>query len=148
MKIKRRLKRFYEDSPASSDLAFLLIIYFLVIAGFNVNMGFLVNLPARDSTRFVLRDELMRFNMDRTGAVIYQDRELSIAAVEQEIRRGITGNPNMAVVLSIDGEAPWQQVVLFVELAQKLNVESFSFNLQQKAIADQQNAATPSQEHF
>ena len=147
MKIKRRSKRFYEDSPASSDLAFLLIIYFLVIAGFNVNIGFLVNLPARDSTRLILREDLMRFNMDSTGAVIYQDRELTIAAAEREIRGAIAGNPNLAVVLSIDAEAPWQQVVLFVELAQKLKVESFSFNMQ-RIIADQQELIAPTPERL
>jgi len=39
MKIKRQ-KNVFQDSSASSDIAFLLIIYFIVIAGFNVNKGF------------------------------------------------------------------------------------------------------------
>ena len=128
MKIKRRNKFRLEETSASSDIAFLLIIYFLVIAGFNVNQGFLMNLPAKDSTRLVLKDDLMRFDMDSSGIVSYQGEELSIAAAEREIRLAIAGHPNLAVVLSIDPKAPWQQVVFFVEIAQKLEVESFSFN--------------------
>jgi len=129
MNIKRRIRGGAEETSASSDVAFLLIIYFLVIAGFNINQGFLMNLPAKDSTRLIQRDDLMRFEMDSAGALFFQGDELDIQGAEREIRRTISGRPNLAVVLSIDGQAPWQQVVYFVELAQKLQVDSFSFNL-------------------
>jgi len=129
MKLRRRKKTLLAETCASSDIAFLLIIYFLVIAGFNINQGFLMNLPARDSTRFILSDDLMRFEMNETGAILYQGTALSITEAETEIRRAVAGHPNLAVVLLINPAAPWQQVVLFVELAQKLQVDSFSFNL-------------------
>jgi len=132
MKFSRRKKGILHETCAASDLAFLLIIYFLVIAGFNINMGFLMNLPERGSTRLILRDDLMRFEMDNRGNIFYQGAAMSLPAAEQEIGAAVAGNPNIAVVLSIDGEAPWQQVVLFVELAQKLQVETFSFNIQEK----------------
>jgi len=133
MKIKRPIRGIIHETCASSDLAFLLIIYFLVIAGFNINMGFLMNLPERGSTRLILREDLMRFDMDSGGNIFYQGAAMSISAAEQEIGAAVAGNPNLAVVLSIDGEAPWQQVVLFVELAQKLQVETFSFNKKEKS---------------
>ena len=133
MKIKRRKRLAFENSSASSDVAFILIIYFLVIAGFNINMGFLMNLPAKDSTRLILRDDLMRFEMDSSGTIFYNDVETSLSEAEREIRIAIASHPNLAVVLSIDGEAPWQQVVYFVELAQKLNVDSFSFNMRENS---------------
>jgi biopolymer transport protein ExbD len=132
MKIKRREKSKAEETSASSDVAFLLIIYFLVIAGFNINQGFLMNLPAKDSTRLILKDDLMRFDMEANGALFYQGAQLSLNEAERDIRSAVAGHPNLAVVLSIDGKAPWQQVVLFVELAQKLNVDSFSFNMKDR----------------
>ena len=131
MKIKRLRKIARSESSAASDVAFLLIIYFLVITAFNVNQGFLMNLPAKDSTRLILRDELMRFEMDSSGAIFYQEEEMSFSEAEREIGRIIAERPNLAVVLSIDGKAPWQQVVYFVELAQKLRVDSFSFNMKE-----------------
>jgi biopolymer transport protein ExbD len=128
MKIKRRKRMPYAESSASSDVAFLLIIYFLVIAGFNINQGFLLNLPAKNTTKLVLKDDLMRFEMDKRGAILYEGNEMSISEAEREIRAAAVNHPNLAVVLTIDGEAPWQYVVYFVELAQKLKVDSFSFN--------------------
>jgi biopolymer transport protein ExbD len=53
------------------------------------------------------------------------------AAAEQEIRSALGANPNLAVVLTVDPQTPWQRVVSFVELAQKLRVDSFSFTMKE-----------------
>ncbi|WP_010257790.1 ExbD/TolR family protein [Treponema primitia] len=129
MKLHRRTKRGFDDTSASSDVAFLLIIYFIVIAGFNVNKGFLMNLPAKDSTRLILKDDLLRFDLDGTGTLLHQGAALNYASAEREIRGAVAAHPNLAVILTVDGRAPWQTVVSFVEMAQKLNVESFSFTM-------------------
>ncbi|MDR2588345.1 MAG: biopolymer transporter ExbD [Spirochaetales bacterium] len=127
MKILRRKRPSREDSSALSDLAFLLIIYFIVIAGFNVNKGFLMSLPTKDSTRFVLRDELLRFELDASGTLVFRGAPTDFSLAEKEIQKGLDQHPNIAVVLTVDPEAPWQKVVSFVELAQRLQVDSFSF---------------------
>ena len=128
MKLKRRKRLSYGDSAALSDLAFLLIIYFIVIAGFNINKGFLMNLPAKDSTRFVLKDDILRFALNSSGELLHQGQVVSITVAESEISGLVAAHPNLAIVLTVDREAPWQKVVSFVELAQKLKIESFSFS--------------------
>jgi len=128
MKFKRR-KNIFQDSSASSDIAFLLIIYFIVIAGFNVNKGFLMNLPAKDSSRLILRDDLLRFEMDAEGNVVYEGDVMQIPNVKALIQTAQEENPEIAVIITIDGQAHWQNVVNFVELAQDMKVESFSFSM-------------------
>jgi biopolymer transport protein ExbD len=129
MKLARKKKNPFNDSGASSDIAFLLIIYFIVIAGFNVNKGFLVNLPAKDSTRLILSEDLLRFELDDGGSIRYQEEAMSALDAERTIRSAVYSNPNLAVIVTISPEAPWQRVVAFVELAQKLEVDSFSFTM-------------------
>ena len=129
MKIRKRKRGLFSETAASSDLAFLLIIYFLVIAGFNINEGFLMNLPAKNTTRLILKEDLMRFEMNSAGKIIYEGTEMNIESVGGQIGAAVANRPELAVVLSIDPLAPWQQVVYFVELAQKLRVDSFSFNM-------------------
>jgi biopolymer transport protein ExbD len=131
MKLSRKKRPKPDDSSASSDIAFLLIIYFIVIAGFNVNKGFLMNLPAQDSTRLILKDDLLRFALDDTGSIIFQGDTIDRQTAELTIRSAVNVNPNLAVILTIAPEAPWQRVVSFVELAQKLSVDSFSFTMAQ-----------------
>jgi len=128
MKLKRR-KNLFQDSSASSDIAFLLIIYFIVIAGFNVNKGFLMNLPAKDSSRLILRDDLLRFEMDTVGNVVYEGDVIQISRAKSIIQAAQKDKPDIAVIITIDGQARWQNVVDFVELAQDMKIDSFSFSM-------------------
>jgi biopolymer transport protein ExbD len=132
MRIVRKKRDFINGTSASSDLAFLLIIYFLVTASFNLNRGFMVMLPTRDSGRLILEDDLLRFELDGAGRLFFQEKFTDRAQAERTIRAALAYNPNIAVALSIDPLAPWQQVVSFVELAQALEVESFSFSLRNR----------------
>jgi biopolymer transport protein ExbD len=132
MKIRRGNRLGFSETSASSDVAFLLIIYFLVIAGFNVNFGFLLNLPAKGATRVVLKNDLLRFDLDARGELSSNGRALTLAQAESGIRSAVGSRPGLAVLLSIDPAAPWQSVVSFVALAQKLNVESFSFKMKER----------------
>jgi biopolymer transport protein ExbD len=129
MKLHRAKRSLFDDSSASSDIAFLLIIYFIVIAGFNVNKGFLMDLPAKDSTRLLLKEELLRFEMSDVGTIFYDEKPLASAEMETLIRSNLAARPNLAVTLVIAPAAPWQSVVSFVEFAQKLQVDSFSFSM-------------------
>jgi biopolymer transport protein ExbD len=131
MKFKRQ-KNIFQDSSASSDIAFLLIIYFIVIAGFNVNKGFLMNLPAKDSSRLILRDDLLRFEMDTAGNVVYDGEVIQIPRAKSIIQTAQKENPEIAVIITIDGQAHWQNVVNFVELAQDMKIESFSFAMKKE----------------
>jgi len=132
MKISRRKKNGFLETCAASDLAFLLIIYFLVIAGFNINKGFIMNLPAKDSTRLILRDELLRFEMDGAGDIIHSGEIINISRARSAIQTAHNNNPNTAVILTIDSQAQWQKVVSFVELAQELQIDSFSFSMKKE----------------
>jgi biopolymer transport protein ExbD len=131
--IKRKARSGIENSSVLSDLAFLLIIYFIIIAGFNVNSGFLLNLPRKDSVMTVPRDELLRFSIDETGSLFFMENPLSFEEARSRIRTTLAQRPNTAVLLSIDEQAPWQNVVSFVELAQENKVDSFSFSLKNRA---------------
>jgi len=129
MKIIRRKKNEFLESSAASDLAFLLIIYFLVIAGFNINKGFIITLPAKDSTRMILKEELLRFDMDSNGEISHNEEILNIPKAKKIIQTAQKENPNIAVIITIDSKAKWQNVVSFVELAQDLQIDSFSFSM-------------------
>jgi biopolymer transport protein ExbD len=132
MVFKRNKKLNYGESSAASDIAFLLIIYFIIIAGFNVNKGFLMNLPSKDSTRLILREDLLRFEMDEYGGIVYEGDVIEIPVVQSLIQNAQSTNPNLAVIITIDSQAHWQNVVSFVELAQDLKIDSFSFSMKRE----------------
>ena len=132
MKIARRKRLGFAESSAASDVAFLLIIYFIVIAGFNINKGFLINLPAKDSTRLIQKDNLLRFDIDNNGDIIFNAEPVDMSGAASLIKSAQAANPNIAVILTIDPDAKWQRVVSFVELAQDLRIDSFSFTIKKE----------------
>jgi biopolymer transport protein ExbD len=127
VKIKRRTRHVFENPSSSSDIAFLLIIYFIVIAGFEVNKGFLLTLPAKDSSRLIESKDLMRFELDNSGALHYEAAQTSITGAKEMIRSVLQANSDLAVLLVVDPQAPWQSVVSFVQVAHSLSIKSFSF---------------------
>ena len=129
MKLKRRKGQGFSETAATNDIAFLLIIYFLVIAGFNINKGFLVDLPAKDATRLVPQEDLLRFEMDEAGNMLYGGKIMDISEVRNLIQGAQINNPNIAVLININEQTKWQRVVSIVELAQDLEIDSFSFSL-------------------
>ena len=133
MKIKRLKRHSFLDSSAASDVAFLLIIYFIVIAGFNINKGFLMILPGKDSQRLILKEDLLRFELDEEGRIVREEEILSTASAKRLIQDAQRINPNIAVIVTIDGQAYWQNVVSFVELAQDCKIDSFSFSMKKEA---------------
>jgi biopolymer transport protein ExbD len=129
MRIKRRGKIMRQDNSASSDIAFLLIIYFIVIAGFNINEGLLLSLPTKDSTLTLPRSSILRYELDADGGILSNGALIDIGSAERTMKEGLASNPNLAILLSVSPAAPWQSVVSFVEIARKLDAESFSFRM-------------------
>jgi biopolymer transport protein ExbD len=129
VKILRKKKRAFSETSASSDIAFLLIIYFIVIAGFNIDKGFLLDLPAKDSTKLMLSDDILRAELDESGRITLGGAEFGWNEAETAIKAAVATNPNLALVLSISPATQWQSVVSFVEMAQKTQVDSFSFSI-------------------
>ena len=79
--IKRFMKHAPDESSSSgalNDLSFLLIIFFIVIAGFNVNKGFLLNLPVKDKPRIVKTDDLMKCRLTASGSILVDDKSLTL----------------------------------------------------------------------
>ena len=130
MKLKLRKRNTFLETCATNDMAFLLIIYFMVIAGFNISTGFLLNLPAKNSTRLILREELVRFELDEKGVLYHDGDTVEIPEARNIISKARAINPNIAVILTINKDAVWQAVVSFVELAQNLKIDSFSFAME------------------
>ncbi|GAB6392269.1 MAG: biopolymer transporter ExbD [Treponematales bacterium] len=129
MRVFRKKRESFDAASASSDIAFLLIIYFLVIAGFNINRGFLLNLPAKDSVKAASEGGPLRFELDGSGGIVFQGAKITSEEAERVI--ATAGQPQ-AVALAAAKRAPWRAVVAFVERAQKLRIENFSFTMREE----------------
>jgi len=133
-KSRVKIKRFFTHKPddpmgALNDLAFLLIIYFLVIAGFNTNMGFLLNLPAKNEPRIVQTEDLLRLTLAEGGNLMYREEALTSDNLDLILKENLKVHPNMTVQLSIDQSVPYQRFVDIIHIIRCREVENFSFTM-------------------
>lgn len=131
--IKRFMKHAPDDSSSSgalNDLSFLLIIFFIVIAGFNVNKGFLLNLPVKDKPRIVKTDDLMKCRLTADGNILVDNRQLTLEELRTSIQEKKAEWPNMTFLLLIDSETEYQKVVDIIYEIKQQKVENFSFRME------------------
>ncbi len=126
---KKRDRIDIADSGALSDLAFLLIIFFIVIAVFNVNKGFMLGLPKKNSTKIVNTQDIVRARLAENGGIYLDNLEVSIPELETKVKGLLDEKPNLTLLLKIEPDVPYQEVVNIIEIARKLEVENFSFSM-------------------
>ena len=79
MKIKSKKGQDIEvSSGVMSDLAFLLIIFFIIFAVFGVSRGFFIKLPKKDSRKVVHKDEIIKININNEGQYLYEENILTL----------------------------------------------------------------------
>jgi len=116
------------ESGSLNDLAFLLIIYFIVIAGFNVNLGFLMNLPEKGSTRLVTTQDIFRVMISPTGDWESEGQVFTSESFETALRQKLGSQPNLTLLVKINPMAPYGSLVGIIEVAQRNRVDNFSFS--------------------
>lgn len=130
IKSRRRGRLDVAETGALSDLAFLLIIFFIVIAVFNVNSGLLLGLPTRDSTRMVERGELLRVHIDGGGGYTISGDAVGREELVGAVREYRQAEPNMTLLATIDPEAPYGAMVTLVDTVREMEVDNFSFRME------------------
>ena len=121
-----------EDAVSSgslNDLSFLLIIFFIVIAGFNVNKGFLLNLPSKDKPIIVNTQDILKCSISGEGRLVLDGSEIELEELTKLVSDKLVSWPNMTFLLTIDPEASYQNVVDVISVIRKLKVENFSFRM-------------------
>jgi biopolymer transport protein ExbD len=107
VKFKRRRKVDDEISFAStSDIAFLLLIFFMVSTIFNVEQGLPMQLPGQASeTARVPQKNLLKILVASNNLVTLDDQVFPVPAIEGEIRRRLVENPNLVIQVEMHPEA-------------------------------------------
>lgn len=131
--IKRFVRHNVEDAGSSgslNDLSFLLIIFFIVIAGFNVNKGFLMNLPSKEKPIVVNTEDILKCSLLADGRILIEGNEVAIEELSQKVTAKLQKWPNMTFLLTISPDARYQSVVDVISTIRKLKVENFSFRME------------------
>jgi len=127
MKIKRFLKISSEIPVASmSDIAFLLIVFFMIAAVFAAEAGFLLKLPAKDSAPIKVPGEaLIEVQIKQDNTIWLNNKLTTLSAINLWLQQR-PGSQKNYVMLKADDKSKFETMVLLIERFKNYGYEKIS----------------------
>jgi biopolymer transport protein ExbD len=116
MKIGR--PRVSDEIPTSSmaDIAFLLIIYFMVTTTFTATRGLDFALPEEDDTPPVIeKEDSVLIEITPSGELIVDQRSMPLAEVLDYLRPKLEVNPKKPVIIRPDPSSAYKHMVAVLD---------------------------------
>ena len=123
-------KRAQPEIPTASmaDIAFLLIIFFLVTTSFNQEMGIGLTLPpvSEGAELQVRKKNILNIWVNAAGEILLGEEIVSMQQIEREVRRRVAENPLLIVSLKADREADYGTFGRILDQLQKAETPKIS----------------------
>jgi len=112
----RRQSQSEIPTASTGDIAFLLIIFFLVGTTFRAAQGLKVVLPNAISTERILKKRnVQNLWVDKAGRISVNDNLVAVPTVTPILVEKIVENPDVVVVLQADKDVPYGYVTDVLE---------------------------------
>lgn len=139
MALLKKQSKVSDQIPTSSmaDIAFLLLIFFLVTTVFDEEIGLQVVLPERgpESEQEVSPKNLLFFLVQPDGSVVIRrgespaEQRVTARQVEGIMRQALAGNPNVIGVVQTSPQARYEHMIAVLDGIQSAGATRFSLQL-------------------
>jgi biopolymer transport protein ExbD len=129
--------RISDEIPSSSmaDIAFLLLIFFLVTTTFPKDKGLAIVLPEQAKEQEVPQKNVLHIIINPSGTVTIrrgesdQEQTVSPDEVEQIWRQDVAQNPNLIAAVKTHRDAPYRFMVDVLDALQAANSTKISLQM-------------------
>ncbi len=133
MKIARKRKSLGGIPTASmSDVAFLLLVFFLSTTKFDIKKGLGLVLPPASTIadkKVRLKDEnITKVWINKDGLVAVNQEEVPLNQLEATIRNLVKNNPDMVISLKTDRKSKYHHMVSVLDKLQASGAEKISLS--------------------
>ncbi|MDY0289703.1 MAG: biopolymer transporter ExbD [Sphaerochaeta sp.] len=109
------------DLGQPSDIAFLLIIFFLLLAGINTTQS--IDLRTSTSKETMKETVILKALLTQQGTILLDDSAYT------PFEFAIQLTPNTTLHLQVEGETSWQQVVDLLSLTEQRQIAGLSLTM-------------------
>lgn len=115
--------------PTSSmaDIAFLLLVFFMVTTVLKLEEGLPISLPKAEAAQDIPRENVAHIWVDRTGRISINDMIVAPNAVEGIIAQRVRANPGIIVAFYTDEMAPYAVMADIMESLKRASAVRVSF---------------------
>ena len=94
--IKKQRRPMQEiNSSSMADIAFLLLVFFLVTTTISMDKGISLVLPSEGNELEVNRKNIVNILMNESGKVLLDDKPTKVNAIKGLVEKKLSGNPNL-----------------------------------------------------
>jgi biopolymer transport protein ExbD len=112
MKIKPRLPSSEIPTASMADIAFLLIIFFMVTSVFSATKGLEFTLPKDDEDRPLKKVEAVYIRVYPGGVIQVDGRQMDVAQILPYLKPKLENWPDKPVILHTEPQANYQDMIL------------------------------------
>ena len=125
--ISKRKRKVDEVNPSSmADIAFLLLVFFLVTTTISMDKGINIILPADGSEKEVDKNNLVNIAMNDQGKVLVDDTPRLISEIKLMAEKRIAANPKIIFSVSTHERTKYQDYIGLLDELKKANATKIS----------------------
>ena len=135
--LDRKKSKVSDEIPTSSmaDIAFLLLIFFLVTTTFPKDKGLSIVLPEQGEEAAVSQKNILHLIIRPTGIVevkrgeAQQVQQMQPRDIEALWRQEVAANPNLIAAVKTDPDAPYKYMMAVLDALKAANAERISLQI-------------------
>jgi biopolymer transport protein ExbD len=130
-KIRKMIKMTSEMSMASmSDIAFLLIIFFMVASVFIIKDGLHLVLPDKKSKPVLMASrDVIRITVFDKGRVLYNDKQADARVIEEMLIEASRENKKVFVLLEISRGVKYSDAITIIDIIKFSGIKRLSIKM-------------------
>ena len=114
-------------SSSMSDIAFLLLVFFLLVSNVDTDKGIGVVLPPPGDSEIKLNPKnITMVLVNASGDVLFNDEVISVDQIMARARQLEAGNPNMVFSVQTDRKTKYQDYIDVVDQLTAANVKKLA----------------------
>ena len=126
MILKRKRKVDEVNSSSMADIAFLLLIFFLVTTTISMDKGINIILPAEGSEKEVDKNNLVNIAMNDRGKILVDDAPKLLREIKLMAEKRIAANPKIIFSVSTHKRTKYQDYVSLLDELKKAKATKIS----------------------
>jgi biopolymer transport protein ExbD len=135
VRFKRKSKTEIAIPTASmADIAFLLLIFFMVTTIFRLEDGIPIVFPKAEQTEKVPIERVCHIWIDKQGTIVINDKQIPFDQVENLMHNKMAENPNLIVAFNVDEKAKYRLVSDVIEILKRVNALRVSFTARMEGV--------------
>ncbi|MCL2888149.1 MAG: biopolymer transporter ExbD [Elusimicrobia bacterium] len=115
------------------DIVLILLIIFMVLTPFLVQMQLNVDLPKSNTVNAVMEDDLIRVEIQKDGVVTVGGTNVPVTDLQKELTLRMGKAKNKAILVQADKDVPIQTVVNVFDIAKNLGAAKLGIGVLEKS---------------